>query len=384
MTPPEIHPQKRRGDLLALAFGLLLAALGIAAAEWTSAALLRARGQTAYPLFYQSPTNLTVRQGEWGPLVLSFLDPLLGYAANPARNPLMQELPGFVRYGPADAPLTIVALGGSTTDAYAAVVLGDPNADPQDPYNWPRELQRLLATEGIEVQVLNGGTLGYSSSQDLFKLIRDVIPLKPDVVIALEGVNDLSYKLNVPEHPHVTQYQRQTLETWLARDQTSRVLPNLFALAKAALPPQVRAVDGYSLGLPETITPAQHWRRNMVTANAICAAQGIAYCGLLQPVLGFGAYQPTQEESALLEERCRVYQAAGEDYLAALQRDYSEARQACGEVPACSDLTGIFDQASGVYLDTTHQNRSGVERLAREVLQVLRLRGLVPGGSGPS
>ncbi|MDR1418603.1 MAG: SGNH/GDSL hydrolase family protein [Endomicrobium sp.] len=91
------------------------------------------------------------------------------------------KYPGFKVFGKPDSKaLRIVTLGGSTTDPIHAGVA-----------SWPELLYYLLKKLKIDATIFNGGFGSYTSSNELIKCIRDVIPLNPDVVISYSGVNDI-------------------------------------------------------------------------------------------------------------------------------------------------------------------------------------------------
>jgi hypothetical protein len=73
----------------------------------------------------------------------------------------------------------ILTLGGSTTDGI------------RRGHSWPEELSKLMTADGNSGTVVNGGTGGYSSNQELLKLIRDGLEFKPDIVISYSGINDM-------------------------------------------------------------------------------------------------------------------------------------------------------------------------------------------------
>lgn len=90
-----------------------------------------------------------------------------------------EQLPGFRVFGNKDAKLKIVTMGGSTTDPYV--------------YNfpcWSELLYEKFIERGMDVCVICGGCAAYKSAQELIKLIRDVIPLRPDIVLDYTGFND--------------------------------------------------------------------------------------------------------------------------------------------------------------------------------------------------
>lgn len=75
--------------------------------------------------------------------------------------------------------LRIFILGGLTTDGAL--------------FPFKSWLQFLLdKIGGKNVTIFNGGVVGYTSTQELIKLLRDVLFLKPDMVIVYDGFNDMT------------------------------------------------------------------------------------------------------------------------------------------------------------------------------------------------
>ena len=75
----------------------------------------------------------------------------------------------------------IAVLGGSTSDA---------RLYPEN--TWPEILEIILKDNGKDAEILCGAVQGYTISQEIVKLLRDVIPLKPDMLILYSGLNDAS------------------------------------------------------------------------------------------------------------------------------------------------------------------------------------------------
>ena len=91
------------------------------------------------------------------------------------RSSRLQEVskpPGVVR---------IFCVGGSTTEC---LYLDDQDA-------WPEVLQQLLVPEAPRVNVINTGRSGDSTRDHIALLAHRIVPLEPDIVILLCGVNDL-------------------------------------------------------------------------------------------------------------------------------------------------------------------------------------------------
>lgn len=91
----------------------------------------------------------------------------------------------------AEPPLRLLSLGGSTTSwRYREGSL------------WARDLANLVSERtGRQVQLFNGGVRGYSSSQELIKLVRDAHSIAPDLVVSLSGINDIGTRYSQPKFP---------------------------------------------------------------------------------------------------------------------------------------------------------------------------------------
>jgi lysophospholipase L1-like esterase len=290
------------------------------------------------------------------------LDPILGYAhrdnepmSKPIRTP-HEIIPGFVRYGLHTYDKRIVVLGGSTTDPF---LYG---------HSWPEELAKLLQAEHLEVSVFNGGIGGYSSSQELLKLIRDVFELKPLLVIAYDGLNDLDNWSPTP-WPMVHRYQRGVF-TYLAQssDREFPILPNSLTLLRRIIngkwnPPPP---DTVSLGIPTDLSAGEYLTRNMEFMYALTQSRHVQFRGFLQPVVGFGDYQMNDMDKQTLKER-------GPDYLAALQRTYEIASNETRRHDYWIDLSNIFANHQDVFMsDGRHLTPKGNYIIATAILAKIR------------
>ncbi|MBX3176532.1 MAG: SGNH/GDSL hydrolase family protein [Candidatus Hydrogenedentes bacterium] len=359
--------QPTRPRIRLIAYGLIacFSAALIASLEIAGWCYLRAEGVDTDRLFWarggiQEAAGLFDTRDSF-----ASLDPLLSHAHN--RQKLeelgLRHLPGFVIYGEADNEhaLTVVALGGSTTD-------------PLVEENWPRMLANQFAAAGIPARVYNGGVAGYSSSQELLKLLRDVLPLDPDLVISLNGVNDIGYLHAVPDHPMIHPYQRRVLAS-LAGDRPLSIplLPN--AVRAALRLAGGNAAPGMNWGTPVDAPPHDQWLRNVRAMHAAAGEFGVPYLCVLQPILGFGHYEASPEERAMLDETAAQH-APRRDYIADMQAFYRNASEAAGAYPFIMDLTGVFAGKSGMYRDSRHQTPAGVRVLAEAIYAHLEARNL--------
>ena len=363
-------------NLLALLIGLVLAGSVLVGAEYASRAVLAAHGDATYPLLYDAAAKRTAAayQQGWGKsLVVSYLDPLLGFGHDPTSHPLLStQYPGFVHY-PSHAPgaMRIVALGGSTTDALTPLYLDAHDAVPDDPYNWPREMQRDLWGRGIDAEVFNGGVAGYFSGQQVLKLLRDVSKLQPDLILSLDGINDIGQLHRLRDHTLVHKYSASILDA-VAHPRPPRVMPNSFALAALLLKGDKRPVKGVGFGLLDPGPPERIWSDNCGLADTLSHAFGARYVDYLQPTMGIGRYSGSKREAEALGRK-------GKGYHGQLVSYYKGARARAADMPYCTDLTGVFDEwdAGEVYLDARHYNLAGTRHIAEAIVRDLDRRGLL-------
>ena len=318
------------------------------------------------PLFFDTTHRESGVRQEGGTAKMSFIDPHLGYAhdtqtdLNLGADP---AIPGFVIYGDvgqADA-LRIVALGGSTTD-------------PLDRENWPKVLLQDLESAGIPAIVYNGGVSGYSSNQELLKLIRDVLPLEPDIVVSLNGINDLGFLHSIPSHPMVHPYQRRLLES-IAHKKPPRILPNVVTIGRRFIEgrvPKLNRIKGIHYGTYVVTQDHQQWARNVRLMHTIASEFEIAFVSFLQPTLGIGEYDSSPEDLRLIAEATRERGL----YLDRLESFYGEARDVAAKSEYIEDFTDLFAGKTGLYRDARHPNAEGYALIARSIFDTLRDRGI--------
>jgi len=124
----------------------------------------------------------------WRPAVLFVLlavsTPAWASTECPAVRENLAPLLGVQAELDAGEPLTIVALGSSSTEGAGA---SSPSA------SYPARLEALLraALPGVELRVINAGRSGESSAEMLARLESDVLAHDPDLVIWQAGGNEV-------------------------------------------------------------------------------------------------------------------------------------------------------------------------------------------------
>lgn len=268
------------------------------------------------------------------------LDPGLGY------NFIAEDgqFPGFRVFGKKDAKLKIVTLGGSTTDPCLYTF-----------QSWSELLYKKLIEYGIDACVFCGGCAAYKSSQELIKLMRDVVPLRPDIVLDYTGVND-SIVTN-PEYAFVNSYQVQLFQ--YLSDFVPTVENGFIG----------KQTNKFVCGVKN---PAPSWKQfemNIRHMKMLCEEHGIEYLAFLQPALPIKEKISAAERELVLNTDCFF----PSQLLECGKTFYSKKKDLCKYM---TDLTHIFDD-SDVYLDNCHVTEKGNGIIADAILKELEIRGIL-------
>lgn len=251
-------------------------------------------------------------------------DPFLGFSR-------MDDVEGFTFLGNENAEVTILALGGSTTDFSMSNLR-----------SWPYFLQKEYEKKGLSCRVINGGIGGYYSAQEMLKLVRDGLYFKPDIVISFSGINDAFGGFSEMETPLISNYLKNTLNDL----------------------PIKNAKIGY--GMKKDVTRAENWIRNMRIMYSVCTEFGIKFLCFLQPYIFSGTYKFEDMEKRFFTE---MY--SSEERNVAFDF-YQTTKEEIKKYPYMQDLTGIFDNMMGIFYDSTHCNEEGNQIIAKRIYEVIQ------------
>ena len=262
------------------------------------------------------------------------IDPILGYAR------MEDEIPGFHIFRSDDShrdedkrKIRIVTLGGSTSDPYQVNIK-----------SWPEYLFEQLIDMGINAEVYAGGVGSYTVAQELLKMIRDGIALKPDVVISYSGINDATTlpDLNLPEHPFIRPYIPGMFQYLLDHDKVSS---HIFTVHPKNL----------SLGIRDCESKAEFWIRCQRMIHAVCKEFDIEFYSFLQPQnIQNGVDIPPVKEKTInsFYDEVRLYISRhGDGWM--------------------NNLENVFDGKDNIYYDYCHIYERGNRIIAKEIIPVV-------------
>jgi hypothetical protein len=279
----------------------------------------------------------------------------------------------------------IVCLGGSTTFAFQTGSL--PTGDIEATGSWSEELSRIMENKKICGTVFCGGTSGYKTSQDLLKLIRDVLEIKPDIVISYGGFNDFftithGYHL-YHGYPFQLHQQKKNLSD------ASFILPNLIRYTRKKIMLAQSQSDKHEMyddeywywGIKSEMSLHEYLIRNWKIMNEICKLHDIKFYGVLQPCVG--STEITRNNDEILTEKTRDHYLNHKFVsLEQLFNCYDQVRLNLTQYSYIHDFSNIFDEQSpetiyiysfscGYIRDTAHVNQKGNRIVADNVFKML-------------
>lgn len=261
-----------------------------------------------------------------------WIDPNLGYGII---NKGCEKYPGFFVYGDDNEKDYKIAIsGGSTVDA---------TLYPFKP--WAQILYDILKQSGYHVTLYVAGAWGYPVETELIKFMRDILPLKPDLMIDYSGVNNL---VTDSKYPFCNVYQRQFYENASAR---SNIRPVTYGIC--------REDDNFT-----------QWVNSERIMQAVCYEFGIKFVSILQPLLGAkGTGHSADEREIILNT---IANNPSVDYMKR-GKDFSESiKQIIHKYNWLYDFSQIFDGTENIWIDKCHVNESGNEIIAQKVWELLR------------
>ena len=266
-------------------------------------------------------------------------------------NRIRDTILGFELFGDLNNPnaCKIVALGGSTTDSMHSFVKG-----------WAPLLADCFAKDGISVIMHCGGISAYTSTQELLKLIRDVIPLRPDIVLTYNGFNDLFL---YPEKP-CKQPERED-KPFITRFQVDFMN-------------KVNKGNTVYYGIENKKSVSEFWLDNIRMMQSITEEFNILFLSFLQPFYHVGEYKLTQTQKAIFNRKGWSVNNPNANLMPKERLDFmikghQDMRAAAENIEYITDLTNIFSEHTNIYRDIVHVTEHGNSIIANNIYQKLKM-----------
>jgi lysophospholipase L1-like esterase len=265
-----------------------------------------------------------------------------------------------------EAKTRIITLGGSTSDAFFA--------DYSDMYiSWTEMLHRRLQNSVTDISVAGAGIVAYSSSQELLKLVRDIIPLRPSLVISFSGVNDF-LKFSATENlPADSQERKNHHRRPFLAYSTERLFRGIH---EAAIRGEINVDTGnVCYGVCNNYDAVTFWIDIMRMMYSMGLEFGFRFLGILQP-----------NNVTYRSGEMREFHTWGRDVFEQRKMEYDRARKLVRNHSYLLDYTNIFNELDeDPYLDGAHVMPTGNRAIAEQVHKDILRMGLLdnfatPGG----
>ena len=230
---------------------------------------------------------------------------------------------------------------------FVVAILGGSTSDPCF-YPWKSWGELLWEYHPEKWAIIVGAVVGYTSSEEVVKLLRDILPLNPYLIINFSGTNEALRKKR-----YVTPYQEK-----------------LFQQIKMLRPKDVwcdnEMGDVVCLGVQGVISAAEGWIMNQRTIHAIAEEFGIKHRTYLQPSL-YTKQRGLQDEEifAYSEIKYSAYDILG--FNEQVKNIVSERK-----LDFIVDATNWFDNEDGLVFDLVHTKERGNRLLAQKVYEDIK------------
>ena len=245
------------------------------------------------------------------------------------------KYPGIMVYGKeGESDYKIAVLGSSTTDG------------AMYPFkSWAQLLYEELGEKNITIY--NGGVRGYSSGQGMIKLVRDILPLKPDMIIVYDGASELFKSTG---YPFAFEYSCKVFEY------ANEHIENNYV---------VEGNRDVCLGLNNNESCFDSWLSNIECMYAIAYYRKIDFFVFCQPWLISKRGKTIKEKNIQLSMPGVVLDNMRKNAL----RSYIGERKDLPDY--IHDLSHVFD-GKDVYMDLCHVWEEGNRIISGEIKRVIQ------------
>ena len=283
-----------------------------------------------------------------------------------------------------DKPV-LITLGGSTTSGFYQFISNGET--------YPYWLAKISKND---YRVINGGIGAYSSSNELFKFIRDGSLFRNlKVVISLNGINDLPGYGGEPrneflDYPFLTDIQLKMNRDQIWIDQRISLqpkdfFPNTKTLIDYFVKPEPVKADGFLHSKKKINTnekkddtfnfveTADKWEKNIKRLRELVKLENAEYFVFLQPTMGLKGSQSEPLKDSNDEKVYKQWLSfpQNENYLERLQSFYDELKDRCKNMPYCYDISDSVPPIGDVYFNMRHHNSKGNRLLAEKIWSIL-------------
>lgn len=282
-----------------------------------------------------------------------------------------ENTPGYTVLGEDSSEYKIMVLGASTTDHFMHYYP-----------SWVSFYYNYFKAAGFNVKIYNGGNAGYTDQQSLFKMIRDLPIIGPDLVIYYGGCICMSnYARGGNTHfrmyqPFSNVYAESLLKSiapakrgYIAED----IVQELYGGEQST-----KVCVGYQYDNAEDVNTilVNSYLYATRCMNAVCMAQGVQYINFLEPLTLYSEHLGIMDTEKLYHDTTFTFKRLKKSHEFACRFREEVCRQM--DKSFQMDLTQILD-GDEMWHDTYHPNEKANQIIAKSVYErTMKIKG---GGS---
>lgn len=253
---------------------------------------------------------------------------------------------GYNYYLPGSKYPGITIYGDESHNYYRIAVLGASTTDGAlySFKSWPELLYEELDKK---ITIYNGGVTGYVSGQELLKLIRDILILKPNMILVYDGGSDFYADT---QYPFAFSYSKTVYEYANAHKEDNFIR---------------EANNSVCFGIASEKDQLFNWLSNIRSMYAIATERNIKFFSFFQPGLRNKKGKTVEEKSMLLSMPDNL------EYVLNEGASGKDLNRIPDKPDYIYDLSHIFDGENDVYMDMCHVWEKGNRIIAKEIKKII-------------
>lgn len=270
--------------------------------------------------------------------------------------------------------LRIFCTGGSTTAGYCV----------NDQEAWPAQLEIYLKEQGYDVEIINAGTDGWYSYQELLRFEKEIINYQADILLIHQGWNEefeySSLSLGKKWRPKMIRNVRETNNLYCSPNKlfSSTLFLSFYLGFQAALKawvfiPNMRFTNPWRW---QTLLSGRYifaWFENLMSFARVATTKNIMVYTVNYPALTTLA--DTEEDRQFYINNSRL-SAEYAHYQAISKKRIKRTLNILKSIIPCLDVEAEFDDYKGkarldLFIDELHMSAKGYRLLARVIGQEL-------------
>lgn len=199
--------------------------------------------------------------------------------------------------------------------------------------------------------------MGYNSSQELLKIIRDINILKPHIVISYSGINDFYRGTNDFIHPYIPLHTSRNIIPIIEK--------NINTVQEKRTNSDMCSPTRIGYGLESCNSGGFIWYNNMTRMRAISINENASYYGILQPTVFSDDYLL----DPILDKYIRLQHS--QEALNIIKENIKIAQRLIVDKKDIYSFENIFKYKKDIFYDHCHCSEIGNYMIAKEVFKLL-------------